>query len=68
MSTADTSTPALFRRSLPIVMPSARTKKAGQQLCGAEEFGQLIQMWLQGAAVVMAAGIAIPGTCTSGQR
>jgi len=30
-------------------MPSARTKKAGQQLCGADEFGQLIQTWLTSA-------------------
>jgi hypothetical protein len=43
VSTVDISTPGTLRRSLPVVMPSARTKKAGHKLCGAEEFGQLIQ-------------------------
>jgi hypothetical protein len=42
-------------------MPSARTKKAGQQLSGAEELGQLIQTWLAAAAAVIAAGMVMPG-------
>jgi len=33
-----------------MVTPSARTKNDGHKLCGAEEFGQLIQTWLQAAA------------------
>ena len=33
----------MLRRSRPTVMPSALMKKAGHRLCGAEEFGQLIQ-------------------------
>ena len=61
VSTAETSTPATLRRRRPVVTPSARTKNAGQQLCGAEVFGQLTQMWLEAAAAVMAAGIVIPG-------
>jgi hypothetical protein len=43
-----------------MVMPSARTKIAGQQLCGAEGLGQLIQRWLQATAVVMAARMVMP--------
>ena len=54
-------TPAMLRRSRPMVMPSARTKNAGQPLSGADEFGQLIHTWLQAAAVVIAAGIVMPG-------
>lgn len=61
VSTADSSIPGMFRRSRPVIMPSARTKNAGQQLCGAEEFGQLIQTWLQAAAAVVAAGMVMPG-------
>ena len=34
VSTVETSTPAMLRRRRPIVIPSARTKNAGQQLCG----------------------------------
>jgi hypothetical protein len=37
VSTVEMSTPATFRLSLPVVTPSARTKKAGQQLWRAEE-------------------------------
>jgi hypothetical protein len=51
----------MLRRSRPVVMPSARTKKAGQQPRGGDELGQLIQMWLTAAAVIMAAGLVIPG-------
>ena len=43
MSTSVISTPGTFRRSRPVVMPSARTENAGHRLCGAEEFVQLIQ-------------------------
>jgi len=46
------------RISVPL---SALTRKAGQQLCGFDEFGQLIHTWLQAAAAVMAAGIVMPG-------
>jgi hypothetical protein len=45
VSAVETSTPATLRRSLPVVMPSARTKKAGQQLCLAEELGQLSRLF-----------------------
>jgi hypothetical protein len=61
VSTVVSRIPGTFRRSLPIVMPSARTKKAAHRLCGALESGQLIQTWLRAAAVVIAAGIVIPG-------
>jgi hypothetical protein len=57
VSTAEISTPGTLRRSRPVVMPSARTKNAGHALCGAEEFGQLIQTWLQAAAAAMAAPV-----------
>jgi hypothetical protein len=36
-------------------------KNAGQQLCGADEFGQLIQTWLQAAAALIIAGMVMPG-------
>src|SRR5579863_6606446 len=38
VSTVATRTPATLRRSRPTLMPSARTKKDGHKLCGAEEF------------------------------
>lgn len=44
-----------------MVMPSARTRNAGHKLSGVDEFGQLIQRWLQAAAVVIAAGMVMPG-------
>jgi hypothetical protein len=55
------NTPETFRRSRPIVIPSARTKKAGQALSRADEFAQLIQTWFAAAAAVMEAGMVIPG-------
>jgi hypothetical protein len=61
VSTVEMSTPATFRLSLPVVTPSARTKKAGQQLWRAEELGQLNHMWLEAAAAVMAAGMVMAG-------
>jgi hypothetical protein len=61
VSATEIRTPGVLRRGRPVVMPSARTKKAGQQLSRADEFGQLIHMWLQAAAVVMAAGMVMPG-------
>ena len=61
VSTVETRTPGSLRCSLPVVTPSARTKNAGYMLCGADEFEQLIHTWLHAAAVVMAAGIVIPG-------
>jgi len=41
--------------------PSARTKKAGQQLSGADELLQLIHTWLLAAAACIVAGMVISG-------
>ena len=61
VSTVEITTPGRLRRARPMVMPSARTKKAGQALSGEEELGQLIHMWFDAAAAVMAAGMVMPG-------
>ena len=51
----------MFRRSRPVMMPSARTKKLGKQLWRAAVLLQLIQTWLLVAAACIAAGIRISG-------
>jgi hypothetical protein len=61
VSTVDTSTPEVFRRSRPVTTPSGRTKKLGQQLSRAQELLQLIHTWLLAAAACMEAGIVISG-------
>src|SRR5712691_2289448 len=42
--TTETRMPAVCSRKRPVMTPSGRTKKLGQQLSQAEELGQLIHM------------------------
>ena len=52
----------MLRRRRPVTTPSARTKKAGQQLSLADELLGLIHTRLLAAAACMLAGIVISGS------
>jgi len=56
----------VFRRKRPVMTPSGRTKKLGQQLSRADVLLQLIQTWLLAAAACIAAGIVMPGSVLAG--